>query len=63
MFFGTDQAAVAGGTAAAKTVTDGTFTPGSLNFDTTYYWRVDELNTTTYPGDVWTFTTTCLCRR
>jgi hypothetical protein len=58
VFFGTDQAAVAGGTAAAKTVTAQTFTPGSLNFDTTYYWRVDEVNTTTYPGEVWSFTTT-----
>ena len=58
VFVGTDQAAVADGTAAAKTVTDPTFTPGSLNFDTTYYWKVDEVNTTTYPGDVWSFTTT-----
>jgi hypothetical protein len=57
VFFGTDQAAVAGGTAAAKTVTDHAFTPGSLNFGTTYYWKVDEVNTVTYPGDVWSFTT------
>ena len=33
------------------------FTPGSLNFGTTYYWKVDEVNTVTYPGDVWSFTT------
>jgi hypothetical protein len=57
VFFGTDQAAVAGGTAAAKTVTDHAFAPGSLNFGTTYYWKVDEVNTATYPGDVWSFTT------
>ncbi|MCX5645878.1 MAG: discoidin domain-containing protein, partial [Phycisphaerae bacterium] len=57
VFFGTDQAAVAGGTAAAKTVTDHAFAPGSLNFGTTYYWKVDEVNTTTYLGDVWSFTT------
>ena len=45
------------GTVAAKSVTDHTFTPGSLNFGTTYYWKVDEVNTVTYPGDVWSFTT------
>ncbi len=28
-----------------------------LLFGTTYYWRVDEVNTVTYPGDVWSFTT------
>jgi hypothetical protein len=57
VFFGTDQAAVAGGTVAAKTVTDHAFAPGSLTFGTTYYWKVDEVNTVTYPGDVWSFTT------
>ena len=57
VFFGTDPTAVANGTVAAKTVADHGFTPGSLNFGTTYYWRVDEVNTVTYPGDVWSFTT------
>ena len=57
VFFGTDPNAVASGTAAAKTVTDHGFAPGSLNFGTTYYWKVDEVNTVTYPGDVWSFTT------
>ena len=58
VFFGTDQTAVANGTATAKTVTDHSFTPAALlNFGTTYYWRVDEVNTVTYPGDVWSFTT------
>jgi hypothetical protein len=57
VYFGTDQAAVAGGTAPAKTVTDHSFTPGSLNLGATYYWRVDEVNAVTYPGDVWSFTT------
>ena len=33
------------------------YAPGSLNFGTTYYWKVDEVNTVTYPGDVWSFTT------
>ena len=57
VFFGTDKAAVAAGTATAKTVTDHGFTPGSLNFGTTYYWKVDEVNAVTYPGSVWAFTT------
>ena len=58
VFFGTDQAAVAGGTAGAQTVTEHTYAPAGLNFGTTYYWKVDEVNTVTYPGDVWSFTTT-----
>ncbi len=57
VFFGTDQAAVTSGTVAAQTVTDHSFTPASLLFGATYYWRVDEVNTITYPGDVWSFTT------
>ena len=52
VFFGTDPNAVANGTATAKTVTDHSFTPVSLLFGTTYYWRVDEVNTVSYPGDV-----------
>jgi len=35
--------------------------PGLLEFDTTYYWRVDEVNMAddpnTWKGDVWSFTT------
>jgi len=57
VFLGADQAAVAAGTAAAQTVTDPSFTPSGLNFGTTYYWKVDEVNTVTAPGSVWSFTT------
>ncbi len=58
VFFGTDQAAGAGGTAPAKTVTEHSYVPGSLNLGTTYYWKVDEVNAAvTYPGEVWSFTT------
>jgi len=56
VFFGTDRAAVAAGTAPAKTVTDHRFDPGALSFGTTYYWRVDEVGAVTYPGEVWSFT-------
>ena len=57
VFFGTDQAAVAGGTAPAKTVTEHSYVPSGLNFGTTYYWKVDEVSTVTYSGNVWRFTT------
>jgi Tol biopolymer transport system component len=57
VFFGTDPNAVANGTATAKTVATNTFDPGALNCGTKYYWRVDEVNTVTYPGEVWSFTT------
>ncbi len=57
VFFGADPNAVAQGTVAAKTVTEHSFAPGTLNLGTTYYWRVDEVNAVTYPGDVWSFTT------
>jgi regulation of enolase protein 1 (concanavalin A-like superfamily) len=57
VYFGTDKAAVSSGTATAKTVTSHGFAPGALNFGTTYYWRVDEVGTATYPGALWSFTT------
>jgi len=57
VFFGTDPDAVANGTATAKTVTDHSYTPDVLNYGTTYYWKVDEVNAATYPGAVWSFTT------
>jgi hypothetical protein len=57
VYFGTDAQAVANGTAPAQTVTGHSYSPGSLNYGTTYYWRVDELNAVTYPGGVWSFTT------
>ncbi len=55
--FGTDKAAVAAGTAPSKSLTEHGFTPGSLEFGTTYYWKVDEVGTATYPGGIWSFTT------
>jgi regulation of enolase protein 1 (concanavalin A-like superfamily) len=57
VYFGTDKAAVANGTVAAKTVTSHGFAPGPLDFGTTYYWKVDEVGTATYPGALWSFTT------
>jgi len=38
--------------------TDTTYTPGTLELDKTYYWRVDEFDAVaTYKGDVWSFKT------
>jgi len=35
-----------------------TYTPGPLEVDKTYYWRIDEFDgVVTHKGDVWTFTT------
>lgn len=37
------------------------YTPGELDINTTYYWRVDEINSLgTTPGDIWSFTTTAI---
>jgi len=39
--------------------TETTFDPGGLSYETTYFWRIDEVNADgTTPGPVWTFTTT-----
>ena len=66
VYFGTDAAAVAGAdtsTAAIyrgrQTLTD--FSAGVLDWNTTYYWRVDEINDvhpdSPWKGAVWSFTT------
>ncbi len=57
VYLGTDPNAVAKGTVAAKTATTHSYTPDPLNLGTTYYWKVDEVNAITYPGEVWSFTT------
>jgi hypothetical protein len=57
VFFGTDVAAVAAGTAPGETVSEHGFDPGMLDFGTFYYWKVDEIGTATYPGSVWSFST------
>ena len=38
--------------------TDATYTPGTLELEKTYYWRVDDFDgATTHKGEVWSFTT------
>jgi hypothetical protein len=55
------KAALANGTALVGTVTDSQFEPSDLRLGTTYYWKVNEVNTASDPsvweGDVWTFAT------
>jgi hypothetical protein len=47
-----------GGTAKGP-VPDPNYTPGKLELDKTYYWRVDEFDgRTNHVGEVWSFTTT-----
>ncbi|MHC4395701.1 MAG: DNRLRE domain-containing protein [Planctomycetota bacterium] len=56
VYFGTDSSPDSGEDQGNQTAT--TFEPGTLNNDTTYYWRIDEINAQgTTTGSVWSFTT------
>ena len=67
VYFGTDKDAVANATnaspeyAASKALGDESFDPGKLAWDTTYYWRVDEVNDahpdSPWVGNIWSFGT------
>ncbi|MHC4352522.1 MAG: LamG-like jellyroll fold domain-containing protein [Planctomycetota bacterium] len=58
VYFGTDATEVANATGAAS-VGKNTFDPGTLELDTTYYWRVDSFDRLAWTtGNVWSFTTT-----
>ena len=61
VYLGSDEAAVEDGTADSTTVTESSYTPSTLMLDTTYYWRVDEVNSLadypTWSSDVWSFST------
>ncbi|MEN6575567.1 MAG: LamG-like jellyroll fold domain-containing protein [Phycisphaerales bacterium] len=58
VYIGVDADAVASGTVPTATQTERSYTPPSLEFGTTYYWRVDEAGETgTYEGSLWSFTT------
>jgi len=57
VYFGEDYDTVANATGAAQQVFTN-YTTGPLEFDKTYYWRVDESDgTVIYTGDVWSFST------
>jgi hypothetical protein len=60
VYFHTDQALVTARASAADkgNVVDPNFSPGQLDYNTKYFWVVDEFDgKTTYPGSVWSFTT------
>jgi hypothetical protein len=66
VYFGTDEAKVTDANRTShpdvnyNNVSDNSYVPGNLEFKTTYYWRVDEVNMADDPnmwkGDVWSFT-------
>ncbi len=67
VYFGLDEEAVRNATKASpeykgtKTLSDENYDPGTLAWETTYYWRVDEVNDlhpdSPWIGKVWNFTT------
>ncbi|MHC4625850.1 MAG: discoidin domain-containing protein [Planctomycetota bacterium] len=61
VYLSSDEQAVIDGSAPVNNVTGPSFSGVPLDLDTTYYWRVDEVNdaesTATWQGDVWSFTT------
>jgi hypothetical protein len=64
VYFGTDEDAVRNATTTSpeykgsKNLDNEKYDPGQLAMDTTYYWRIDEVEgSNTQKGNVWTFTT------
>jgi hypothetical protein len=61
VYMSTSEQEVIDGTALLDAVTDAEYGPLSLDYATTYYWRVDEVNDIEDPalveGDIWSFTT------
>jgi hypothetical protein len=68
IYFGEDEEAVANATTESPAIYQGrqpgnvtSYDPGTLELNTTYYWRIDEVDETdpnsTWKGDVWSFTT------
>jgi hypothetical protein len=61
LYFGTDFNDVNDRLGTPLTPGANSYDPGALDFNTTYYWAVDEVNLaaviTVWPGEVWEFTT------
>ncbi len=67
VYFGTDEEAVANATTESPEylgtmpLGDESFGPGTLPWDSTFFWRIDEVNDLNpagpWPGEVWAFTT------
>jgi len=61
VYLSSDEQAVIDGNAPVTTVTENSYSPSPLDVDSTYYWKVNEVNdaetTTMWQGDIWNFTT------
>ena len=62
VYLSTDEQAVMDGNAPVTTVTEASYGPLSFDLDTTYYWKINEVNDAETPAawqsDLWSFTTT-----
>ena len=62
VYVSADEQAVIDGTAAVTTMTETSHGPLALDLDTTYYWKVNEVNEaetpSTWESAIWSFTTT-----
>ena len=61
VYLSTDEQTVIDGNAPVTTVTEASYGPLLLDLDTTYYWKINEVNMaetiTTWESDIWNFTT------
>jgi len=58
IYLSTDEQAVIDGSALVDTVTDNSYAAGALDFGSTYYWKITEVqDTEAWEGAVWTFST------
>ena len=61
VYLGTDAEAVSSGAVSADSTTANLYVPGTLDFGTVYYWKVDEVNeaeaVALWESDLWNFTT------
>jgi hypothetical protein len=57
VYLAANEAAVTAGTVAPTLTADAFFAPAALDWNKTYYWRVDEIDEDTFviPGPVWSF--------
>jgi len=61
VYLSTDEQAVIDGTATVTTVNQSGYNPPTLDLSSTYYWRIDEVNSaqipSTWQSDIWSFST------
>jgi len=61
VYFSSNEQAVMDGNVPVTTKTEASQDPLSLGLDTTYYWKINEVNmaetTTTWQGEIWNFST------